>query len=98
MFKKFWNDESGVIISAELVLVLSIAVLTMVVGLAEVASAQAKGAEVRYIGWVGALMSWHKSRHREPLQIGTSISHHLNTAGTIGGLVRKPDDKEFLGS
>ena len=39
MFKKLWNDETGVIISAELVLVLSIAVLTMVVGLAEVATA-----------------------------------------------------------
>jgi len=39
MLKKFWNDESGVIISAELVLVLSIAVLSMVVGLAEVATA-----------------------------------------------------------
>ena len=39
MLKKFWNDESGVIISAELVLVLTIAVLSMVVGLAEVATA-----------------------------------------------------------
>ena len=39
MFMKLWNDESGVIISAELVLVLSIAVLSMIVGLAEVASA-----------------------------------------------------------
>jgi hypothetical protein len=33
------NDESGVIISAELVLVLTIAVLAMVVGLSEVAVA-----------------------------------------------------------
>jgi len=39
MLMKFWNDESGVIISAELVLVMSICVLTMVVGLAEVATA-----------------------------------------------------------
>ena len=39
MLKKFWNDETGVIISAELVLVLTIAVLTMIVGLAEVATA-----------------------------------------------------------
>ena len=37
--KKFINDESGVIISAELVLVLTIAVLAMVVGLSEVAVA-----------------------------------------------------------
>jgi Flp pilus assembly pilin Flp len=39
MLKKFLNDESGVIISAELVLVLTIAVLAMVVGLTEVAVA-----------------------------------------------------------
>ena len=39
MLKKFWNDESGVIISAELVLVLTIAVLAMIVGLSEVAVA-----------------------------------------------------------
>ncbi len=32
----FRNDESGVVISAELVLVLTVAVLAMVVGLSEV--------------------------------------------------------------
>ncbi|MEI6541320.1 MAG: hypothetical protein WCO86_17600 [Planctomycetota bacterium] len=39
MVKTLFNDESGVIISAELVLVLTIAVLAMVVGLSEVAVA-----------------------------------------------------------
>ncbi len=39
MFTKFLNDESGVIISAELALVLTVAVLAMVVGLSEVAVA-----------------------------------------------------------
>ena len=39
MLKNLWNDEAGVIISAELVLVLTIAVLAMVVGLSEVAVA-----------------------------------------------------------
>lgn len=39
MLCKLINDESGVIISAELVLVLTIAVLAMVVGLSEVAVA-----------------------------------------------------------
>ena len=39
MLNKLFNDESGVIISAELVLVLTIAVLAMVVGLSEVAVA-----------------------------------------------------------
>jgi hypothetical protein len=37
MLKQLWNDEFGVIISAELVLVLTIAVLAMVVGLHAVA-------------------------------------------------------------
>lgn len=39
MLKNLWNDESGVIISAELVLVLTIAVICLVVGLSEVAVA-----------------------------------------------------------
>lgn len=39
MFMNLLNDETGVIISAELVLVLTIAVLAMVVGLTEVAVA-----------------------------------------------------------
>ena len=39
MLRKLFNDESGVIISAELALVLTIAVLAMVVGLSEVAVA-----------------------------------------------------------
>ena len=36
MLKNFWNDESGVIISAELVLVLTICVLGVIVGLSSV--------------------------------------------------------------
>ena len=39
MLRMIINDECGVIISAELVLVLTIAVLSMVVGLTEVATA-----------------------------------------------------------
>ena len=39
MLKALLNDECGVIISAELVLVLTIAVLAMIVGLSEVAVA-----------------------------------------------------------
>ena len=34
-----WNDEAGFIVSAELVLIATIAVLAMVVGLSEVANA-----------------------------------------------------------
>jgi Flp pilus assembly pilin Flp len=39
MLRKLMNDESGVILSAELILVLTLAVLAMVVGLSEVAIA-----------------------------------------------------------
>ena len=35
MFKKFWNDEHGVVLSAELVLVGTILILGMIVGLVE---------------------------------------------------------------
>lgn len=37
IISKFWNDQHGFIVSAELVLVATIAVLAMVVGLSEVA-------------------------------------------------------------
>lgn len=39
MLNQFWNDEAGFVISAELVLVLTVAVLAMIVGLSEVAIA-----------------------------------------------------------
>ena len=39
MLKNFWNNEAGFIISAELTLVLTIAVIGMVVGLSHVAMA-----------------------------------------------------------
>ena len=39
MLKNFWNDECGMIISAELVLVLTIAVLGTIVGLSHVVMA-----------------------------------------------------------
>lgn len=39
MLKALWNDEAGFVISAELVLVLTVGVLAMIVGLHEVAEA-----------------------------------------------------------
>jgi len=39
MFQRLWNDESGVIISAELALVLTIVVIGIIVGLSEIAVA-----------------------------------------------------------
>lgn len=37
LFTKLWNDEAGFVVSAELILISTIAVLSMVVGLSEVA-------------------------------------------------------------
>ena len=39
MLRQLWNDETGVIVSAEIVIVLTVAVLAMIVGLSEVAIA-----------------------------------------------------------
>ncbi len=39
MLHNFWNDECGFVISAELVLVVTVGVLAMIVGLSEVAVA-----------------------------------------------------------
>ncbi len=36
MFKQLWNDESGFIVSAELILISTILVIGMVVGLSEI--------------------------------------------------------------
>lgn len=38
MLRTFWNDDNGAIISAELVLVLTICVISMIVGLTELTS------------------------------------------------------------
>lgn len=39
MLKKLWNNEDGMIVSAELALVLTVGVLAMIVGISEVAVA-----------------------------------------------------------
>ena len=39
MLRKLWQDDAGFVLSAELVLILTIAVLAMIVGLSEVAVA-----------------------------------------------------------
>ena len=74
MLNQLWNDEAGFVISAELVLVLTIAVLAMIVGLSEVAVAvntelndisNAIGAlnqSYAYTGFVGAGAAGGKSK------------------------------------
>ncbi len=39
LLKRFWNEEHGFVVSAELVLIASIVILALVVGLAEVSHA-----------------------------------------------------------
>lgn len=39
MLKAMWNDENGAIVSIEMILIITIAVLALIVGWAEVASA-----------------------------------------------------------
>ena len=79
MLKKLWNNEAGFIISAELVLVLTIAVLGMVVGLSHITLAlnqelndvgQAIGALNQSFSFVG----YHCCR----------ISHGCYTASVAG--------------
>ena len=48
MFKQLWNDESGFIVSAELILISTILVIGMVVGLSEI-----QHAVVQELGDVG---------------------------------------------
>lgn len=37
MFSKFWNEETGAVVSIELVLIITVAVISLIVGLSEVA-------------------------------------------------------------
>ncbi|MHC4876109.1 MAG: Flp family type IVb pilin [Planctomycetota bacterium] len=66
----FWNDESGFVVSAELILIATIAVLSLVVGLKEVSTAinneledvaSAFGAVNQSYHFRG-LRAWHKAR------------------------------------
>jgi hypothetical protein len=53
--------------------------------------------DVRFIGRVtrAAAVPWSQRRHR-PLKIGTSIGHHLITAGTLGAVVSRRTDRSPL--
>jgi hypothetical protein len=52
--------------------------------------------DVRYVGRVEkAAATWFQQRQR-PLALGTSVGHHLVTAGTLGCFVRRPGDDALL--
>jgi Flp pilus assembly pilin Flp len=74
LVRNFWNDEQGAIISAELVLVMTIVVIGMTVGLSEVAHAVV--AELNDVG--DAIGSLNQS-------FAFSGFHGLKTAGWGGG-------------
>ena len=87
MLKKLWNNDAGFIISAELVLVLTIAVLGMVVGLSHITLAlnqelndvgQAIGALNQSFSFVG----YHCCR----------ISHGCYTASVAGSAFSDSED------
>ena len=74
LIRNFWNDEQGVIISAELVLVMTITVIGMTVGLSEVANAVVQ--ELNDVG--DAIGSLNQS-------FFFTGFHGLRTAGGFGG-------------
>lgn len=78
MLYKLWNDESGVIISAELVLVLTVAVLAMIVGLSEVAVAV--NTELNDISnAIGALNQSYSFTHFGSTKAGGAVSNTKNS-------------------
>ncbi len=72
--RNFWNNEQGVIISAELVLVMTICVIGMTVGLSEVANAVVQ--ELNDVG--DAIGSLNQS-------FGFTGFHGVNGFGGFGG-------------
>lgn len=74
LLHEFWNDERGVIISAELVLVMTICVIGMTVGLSEVAHAVVQ--ELNDVG--DAIGSLNQS-------FGFSGFHGMKGFGGFGG-------------
>jgi Flp pilus assembly pilin Flp len=78
MLNKFMSDESGVIISAELVLVLTVAVLAMIVGLSEVAVAV--NTELNDISnAIGALDQSYSYTHFSSSKTGGGVSTVKNS-------------------
>jgi hypothetical protein len=73
MWLAFWNDEHGVIISAELIIILSILVLAMVVGLATL-----RDAVVTEMADVGAAIGTQDQSYR----FTGVVAHAAATAGS----------------
>ncbi len=74
MFKKLWADEVGAILSAELILVVTIVVLGMVVGLTTV-----RDQVVQELGDVAIAIA----HLNQSYSFSGATGHHSSTAGSI---------------
>ena len=74
MLKKLWNDEMGVIISAELVLVMTILVIGVITGLASV-----RDAVVTELADVGAAIG----NMDQSFTIGGVVAHSAATTNSV---------------
>ena len=72
MMKKFWNDEAGFVVSAELILIATVAVLGLLVGLAAVRD----GIVSELSDVAGAFQDVNQS-----YSIDGVVGHNANTAG-----------------
>ena len=72
MMKKLWNDEAGFIVSAELILIATIAVIGLIVGLAAVRD----GIVSELSDVAGAIQDVNQS-----YSIDGVVGHNANTAG-----------------
>ena len=72
MMKKLWNDEAGFIVSAELILIATIAVIGLIVGLAAVRD----GITSELSDVAGAIQDVNQS-----YSIDGVVGHSANTAG-----------------
>jgi Flp pilus assembly pilin Flp len=73
MLRKLWNDEAGAIISAELVLVMTIVVIGMIVGLKSL-----RDGVVSELADVGQAISNLNQSYR----VGAVSGHHAYTVGS----------------
>jgi hypothetical protein len=74
LFKKLWNDDAGVVVSAELILVATILVIGMIVGLTTV-----RDQVIQELGDVAlAIASVNQS-----YSFSGATGHHSSTAGSV---------------
>lgn len=78
MVRSFWNDESGFLVSAELVLISTILIIGLVVGLIEI-----EGAILHELNDVGEAIGSLNQSFSFPGTTTTKGTHVITTAGSI---------------